>query len=143
MTLLSKSANLTRIFIASFLCLACLQPMMSLAFQNNSSIIKKFYDLNDPEFLIVKQKASKGDAKAQFQVGETYNNENSQQIRAEALHWFEKSGKQGFAEALFAEGHLYYEQYYFRDDHLHYPKLENKQLLALHMRLRKKPHWAC
>ena len=128
-----KPIDFAKLLLISLLCLGCLHPMVSLASDHNLSTIKKFYDLNDPEFLTVKQKADKGDAKAQFQVGVTYNNVNSWETRAEALRWFEKSGKQGFAEALFAEGYLYYEQYYFRDYLVDYPKLKNKQLLTQHI----------
>ena len=92
MTLLSKSANLTRIVIASFLCFACLHPMMSLATTPTQA--------ETATFTALKAKAEAGDVQAQLKLGEAYEDGNKVGKNSNfALKWYKKAAQQGCAFA--------------------------------------------
>jgi TPR repeat protein len=101
MTLLLKSANFTRVFIASFLCFACIQPMVSLATPTQAETAT---------FTALKAKAEAGDRKAQVDVANAYHLGEKGMIKNEALalRWYERAAKQGCVSAQRELGVLYH-----------------------------------
>lgn len=62
----------------------------------------------DERFKETLSKASLGDAKDQYELGEMYlNGRGTQHEPAEALAWFLKAAKQGHIKAAYKVGHLY------------------------------------
>ena len=77
---------------------------------NNSKQSVQEIDKKEPktDFETLKESASKGDAKAQNELGNMYANGSADaQSDNEALKWFEKSANQGYAEAQYNLGTMY------------------------------------
>ena len=77
---------------------------------NNSKQSVQEIDKKEPktDFETLKESASKGDAKAQNELGNMYANGSADaQSDNEALIWFEKSANQGYAEAQYNLGTMY------------------------------------
>ncbi len=77
---------------------------------NNSKQSVQEIDKKEPktDFETLKESASKGDAKAQNELGNMYANGSGPiQSDNEALKWFEKSANQGYAEAQYNLATMY------------------------------------